>query len=234
MKFNGISILLLTPMLLLAQTKDEILLTENSRALQFQVGRDFTLSSFQGAAISYKYHTQQYSALRFGITLSSGSVDSDGTNTEIRSDTVNNKTNNNVDRTNIGVQLNLQKLWYVEPVSTVLFFYGTGPFVGFDYTKTNTEQIWNLIIGDPQKSTDEMKAKSWSFGLTGLLGVEWFVSKTISFHAEYDIAISYSWTKIEGTSNYPSPGDRSTNERTNTSWQLSSRGVLFGVSIYFQ
>jgi hypothetical protein len=230
MKLRGLFFLILTPMLLFAQApmKEEIPLSKSSRALQFQVGGLFTLSPFQGAAISYKYHIQQYSALRFGLSISVNGINSDGTSTSSSADTVRENSENNDDHTNIDVSLNLHKLWYIEPASTVLFFYGAGPMLGFNYyNQTRNELIWNSAL----KTTSENRY-SWSMGLTGFAGVEWFASKTISFHAEYGLTILYSWGKIESSNN--SPDTKIKNETTNTSWQISSRRVLFGISVYFK
>ena len=42
---------------------------KGAKALQFQIGRDFTLSSFQGALISYKWHSSDKTAWRIGLNL---------------------------------------------------------------------------------------------------------------------------------------------------------------------
>ena len=46
-------------------------LKQSKFALQFQIGSNFNLQSFQGTTLSCKYHIFDKSALRAGISLSS-------------------------------------------------------------------------------------------------------------------------------------------------------------------
>lgn len=41
-----------------AQSSESKPILEGSKAIQFQINNNFTLSSFQGTAFSYKYHVQ--------------------------------------------------------------------------------------------------------------------------------------------------------------------------------
>jgi hypothetical protein len=57
------------PLKSIAQQSGSKPLTENSKALQFQIGSNFTLTSFQGAALSYKHHLKPLRAIRVGSEL---------------------------------------------------------------------------------------------------------------------------------------------------------------------
>jgi len=87
----------------------------------------------------------------------------------------------------------------------------------------------------PRTNLDETKT-GWSLGLTGLVGVEWFVSKSISLHAEYRISLGYSQEKREYNRTTISQTGKSyiTGNETIKFRQLSSDGVRFGLSVYFK
>lgn len=217
-----------------AQTSNNNQLTEHSRAIQFQINSNFTLGSFQGAALSYKHHLQPSSALRVGVDLSLNDANTEAAQKTFYSDTLRTSGNSTRDQSSVALQLNTQAIWYSESSLGILFFYGTGPFVGFSRWHQEDESI-SSTVGFPQsKSTLEGTATTWSLGLTGLLGVEWFASKSISLHAEYGIRLGYAWTKNESSGNTLATRYKTTSEGTTTSWQLSSNAVRFGLSVYFE
>ncbi|HDQ46284.1 MAG TPA: hypothetical protein ENN17_12440 [bacterium] len=211
-----------------AQTSNDMPFTKDSRAVQFQIGGDFTLGSFQGAAFSYKHHRQPSAAYRAGIYIYLND-----TNTEMNQWTPGIRKTTD-DQVFLNAELNVQAVWYAENTRGVLFYYGTGPFLGFGRYREKNKVIAPLIACPQSESTADRERTSWSLGLTGLAGVEWFVSKSISLHAEYGISLGYSSMKEETETANPGTGSRSNSDVTSTSWQLRSQGVRFGLSVYFR
>jgi opacity protein-like surface antigen len=204
-------------------------LTENSKALQFQIGSNFTLTSFQGAALSYKHHLKPLRAVRVGSELSLSKSNFDLTEVDSVGETLSKS-----DQTRYYVRFNTQLIWYSESHSGISFFYGVGPFLGFGKSEKKDEWV-SHYPGHSRTNLDETKT-GWSLGLTGLVGVEWFVSKSISLHAEYRISLGYSREKREYNRTTISQTGKSyiTGNETIKFRQLSSDGVRFGLSVYFK
>jgi opacity protein-like surface antigen len=218
------------PLRSIAQQSGSKPLTENSKALQFQIGSNFTLTSFQGAALSYKHHLKPLRAIRVGSELSLSKSNFDLTEVDSVGDL---ETLSKSDQTRYYVRFNTQLIWYSESYSGISFFYGVGPFLGFSKSEKKDE----LVSPYPGHRTNLDETKTgWSLGLTGLVGVEWFVSKSISLHAEYRISLGYSREKREYNRTTISQTGKSyiTGNETIKFRQLSSDGVRFGLSVYFK
>jgi len=218
------------PLRSIAQQSGSKPLTENSKALQFQIGSNFTLTSFQGAALSYKHHLKPLRAVRVGSELSLSKSNFDLTEVDSVGDL---ETLSKSDQTRYYVRFNTQLIWYSESYSGISFFYGVGPFLGF--SKSEKKDEWVSPYPGHRTNLDETKT-GWSLGLTGLVGVEWFVSKSISLHAEYRISLGYSREKREYNRTTISQTGKSyiTGNETIKFRQLSSDGVRFGLSVYFK
>lgn len=216
------------PLRSIAQQSGSKPLTENSKALQFQIGSNFTLTSFQGAALSYKHHLKPLRAVRVGSELSLSKSNFDLTEVDSVGETLSKS-----DQTRYYVRFNTQLIWYSESYSGISFFYGVGPFLGF--SKSEKKDEWVSPYPGHRTNLDETKT-GWSLGLTGLVGVEWFVSKSISLHAEYRISLGYSREKREYNRTTISQTGKSyiTGNETIKFRQLSSDGVRFGLSVYFK
>jgi opacity protein-like surface antigen len=219
------------PLKSIAQQSGSKPLTENSKALQFQIGSNFTLTSFQGAALSYKHHLKPLRAIRVGSELSLSKSNFDLTEVDSVGAL---ETLSKSDQTRYYVRFNTQLIWYSESYSGISFFYGVGPFLGFSKSEKKDEWV-SSYPGHPRTNLDETKT-GWSLGLTGLVGVEWFVSKSISLHAEYRISLGYSREKREYNRTTISQTGKSyiTGNETIKFRQLSSDGVRFGLSVYFK
>jgi len=227
-------LVLALPLQSAAQPSDNNPLTEQSRALQFQISSNFTLSSFQGATLSYKHHLAPSQALRIGFDLSLNDASSDWTQNAFNNDTLTISDNSKRDQANYTIRLNTQAIWYSESSLGISFFYGTGPFLSFSRLTQKEERVLSPVSFPQSKSTSEGSATTWSLGLTGLAGVEWFVSQSISLHAEYGVSLGYSWIRNESKTDLSTQGSRSATEGSANSWQLSGNGVRFGLSVYFQ
>jgi hypothetical protein len=192
------------------------ILSNGRWALQFQVGNDFTLSSFQGSTISAKRQLSDRSAYRVGLQLA---IDLDARDEEVTRTDYENDTSER-DAYNQAIGLNMQYLRYNESTSPIKLFYGGGPFVVFQNSKTTSSE---------DDFTRETTSKVLGAGLNGLIGVEWFVGENISLHAEYGLELGYKWInqRQEKSTTYDF-----SNDVTSHSLDLRGEGVLFGVTAY--
>lgn len=186
-------------------------------ALQFQITEDFTLSDFQGSIVSVKYHSSDRSAWRAGLGLEFDS------NTDERE-----RTTGGVPGALLSsefsrqtVRLDLQYLRYANPVAKIQFLFGGGPFGAFDHRATES-----FVDG---MSQGRQESDRWEAGLSGLLGVEWFVASRLSLHAEYGLEFVYAQT----TASADNPVSDQKSSQNGETWAFGARGVLLGVSAYF-
>jgi len=209
-------------------------LLPNAWALQFQIASNFTLSSFQGASISWKWHTSHNKGIRIGITLN-GSVD------DVAKNTVNSTggvpqpgqlTTQQGDSQDVAIHL--QYLYYPLSSTSVTFFLGFGPVVS--YSKYNSDASTELSRGNGAKVSTTEDREIWAGGGSALLGCEWFASKRISLHAEYGLELrylngkeTYTFTTVEV--NGTEVATRET--ATRRSWVFNPKLVRFGISVYF-
>jgi hypothetical protein len=151
---------------LYSQDTSRTSLIKDKFALQFQVNGLY-IHQFQGNSLSFKYHLSDVSALRFGIELFGA--------TEIDY-----RYNNNSrpKRENLTVNLKTQYVWYIKTVDDISLYCGTGPF-------------YSRYFRD-DKSSSYYNSNSWTVGLQGLLGVEWFFKNNMSLSGEYGIAVGYN------------------------------------------
>ena len=213
--------------MLLANDKDSTnsFIKDKSQCLQFQIGSDFSLDSFQGSTISYKKHIAKNRAYRVGISIS-GQVqdridfdDSDSDSLDYRQL----KDNDALDIELIGQYLRYHTNRYS------FFYYGYGPSI--IYSRSNQKyHSEDYTTGDWQESSEERKYSGYSIqiGLELVAGVEVFLTKSISIHGEYSEEISYkrTWYKQPYTGNIYRTME--INE-----YLLNAGGVEFGCSFYF-
>ena len=181
---------------------------DDSWALQFQVTENFTLGSFQGPLLSAKRQYDPRRAFRFGIGLRARINQQSRENdpSEIESD-------------GSRQSLLVQAQWVRYPVAEgpVRAYWGIGPVVDF-FRRVENESTTE--VGDSRLMIEG--------GAIGLLGAEWFVRPQISLIAEYRAGLTYTWRQQKQTA-----GGTETNRLRTSELSLGSRGVLFGVSVYF-
>lgn len=214
-----------------AQDSVQTQFPEDAKALQFQINGNFTLSSFQGAAISYKHHLRSSSALRIGVSAYGTDTNEESANDYYSGGSPNTSTEQLRDRTSISLQLNVQAIWYSPTSSEIFFFYGIGPLFGYGGSWQTNKSIYSSPF--TESNTVSSKTTSWSVGLSGLAGVEWFPAETISIHAEYGARASFSWTSFENKYQPSGTGSWSESGGTTTTLNMQGTGVLVGLSVYF-
>jgi hypothetical protein len=203
------------------ETKNSLF--KGSWSVQFRITNDFVLSDFQGGTLSAKRHFSDKKAVRFGLSLSGNTGDS-----EERS-----VLGPMIDGTGNGlsVGLSLQYLVYPSPQKSVMAFFGAGPY--FNFSRSNQTSTKQTVPSSRTKWENSV----WSAGISGLLGVEWFVSRSLSFIAEYASSLGYNSASVEEMNEVQAPsGDfaRANESRRDASvFRLGSESVKFGLSVYF-
>lgn len=206
-------------------------IADDAKCLQFRIGSNFSLSSFQGSTISYKKHTSENRAYRIGISVSGGIL-KDSQVYEAYDDTDSlhyDYTRNNGD---LSIALSWQLLKYSRS-GNAYFYYGYGPNIayGLDYQKALREETRTTepeIIEEQGLDINH----GISIGAILLAGVEYFITNSISIHAEYSqgIKYTYQWNKYFDDR----IGDTTRNTiRKFNAVSLDAGGARFGCSFYF-
>ena len=215
-------------------------LEKGAWALQFQIGNSFTLRAFQGATISAKRHYSENSAIRLGTSISLAASDGDYTGTTTQADTILGSNSGAASDDYQSIQVTAQYLYYPNPQALVNVFFGAGPLIQYSRSHGNGNRLWSSSGGYETADSGTSDAKSWAIGANAVAGVEWFATKSLSFHAEYGLSIQYISTKRtnSGTTKIDSPPAapyyRGFNDESfRKGWQFDGTAVRFGLSVYF-
>ena len=228
-----LSLILLTSMQLNAQTEEKDNSLEAGKwALQFQINNNFTLSSFQGAIISAKYHLTDSKAIRFGV---GGNYTFRENNAGNLQDDTYSYSGQESDTKNYSISISTQFLSYIIPDKEVLLFWGVGPMV--QYSKSTQNQTNQSNISSVSTETnDTNNSHAWDFGASAVLGVEWFAAKSFSLHAEYGVSLLYNWGESiysYSNKNSQNPEISGTSSQNQRNWFFNANSVRFGLSVYF-
>jgi len=200
-------------------------------SMQFSVQEDFTLSSFAGGMVSLKWHPSSTSALRFGA---GGLVAIDEADLKDINNPDTSPWTQTLDQRDEAQALQLELLYlrYVEPSSSISFYFGTGPQVNWAWSeRTRTSRTERPTSPDFESET-YTKSKGWGMGFSVVTGVEWFVADNVGVHAEYGAILNYGFEEVKATSEsngiVSSKSDSSSDDI-----DFAARPVAFGVSLYF-
>lgn len=220
-----------------AQTDDEKTepiensLAADKWALMFQIDQYFTLTSFEGTMLSVKRHFSSSSALRFGFSATFGSGDASGNEQEIIADTGLSDEASSSSSTTSGFTVNLQYLLYPNPGDDINLFLGAGPLIQLSHNSSESNQV---LTNSGRHSTYDRD--TWYLGVSGAVGVEWFATRSLSFHGEYGAAVQYitsTRTQVDIQSGGSTGDSRTEFTGDSHEWRYSSQAVKFGVSAYF-
>ena len=176
---------------------------EHPWALEFGISSYLSLQSFQGSALSVSRYISRNEKIRLGIspTFTSETRSSKYTPPDTLSSSYSTTYSNG------SVSGSVQYLFYESPEENVSLFLGVGPTTNISWTR----------------NSDETPRNTYSIGILGSCGVEWFASNRFSLHAEYGMGVRYTWNKYVDTSH--------TSEYK--IWEITTRSVLFGLSVSF-
>lgn len=200
-------------------------------ALQFEVGRNFDVRGFQGQTLSIKNHTADNRAFRLGITVALEVGDGETK----RLDGGDGRRPSNTDFNSRRFDLNLQKIFYTDITAPVNAFYGIGAAVAFAHSKNTYARSYSYDT-TTENSYQTSVSDSWSVGMSGIFGAEWFFAENMSLLGEYSTVINYgSETRKEEyrrVVNGTEIDSNSYEDKRNTV-RISSSRVNLGLSFYF-
>jgi hypothetical protein len=196
-------------------------------ALQFATSGDLALNRFQGSVLSAKRHFSRSRAVRFGI---SGSIFSDDSGEDDRytvADTAafEDRQSNRDRECTVGIDL--QYLHYTAPRGRLIGFTGCGPLAEYGWRDSYRQDLFHSGSHDSR-----MQRRGWTVGASGLIGVEWFASRSVSLHTEYGMRVAYEWSRGRGTvHDYPANRTGRTSSSSH-GWRVSGSLVQLGISAY--
>ncbi len=199
------------------------------QAVQFSVGSHLSLSEFQGQMFSYQRFLTDNRAIRVA-----GGLFLDLTDSDLDVEYYGGEQTGSAELSSWrhSGTLKVQMLFY-RGDGPLRFFWGGGPKV--TYTDRHTENVHYSPYGDELHFVyNTSDIDTWGFGLQGLAGVEWFINRMFSIHAEYAVSGMYAFEdRVEQRIySYDPDADRRT-DTTTRSPEFSSDGVRFGLSARF-
>ena len=232
----------LSPAFLQAQdsTKELNSLKPGAWALQFGIGGNFTLTSFQGASFAAKYHLSESSAVRAGISIGGNTGDATGSSTMNQTDTITYLGSQNKSSNNQALNFMLQYLWYANPKGVIHFYTAIGTSLLYYRQSDNQDGSTTLVgtAGYVSWTTSSYVTKQWGAGVVGAAGVEWFPAQWLSLRAEYGEGIQYQWASSTTTETSSLSTSAVSNAfRTSSSdgdgWTLYNISASLGLNVYF-
>jgi len=210
-----------------SQTADSVKqinsLQKGSWAVQFEIGSDFKLSSFEGVMVSLKYHLSPKFALRFGAGFN-------GRNNqqiyEYREHYYGYTGSEPVSNFYDNVFFNINCLYYIKHDSKINVFFGLGPRAGYitDYSE-------HFYLDGYKEILD---IESWAVGLNGLFGCEWFPVSYLSLFGEYSAYGTFGKTIRKDWVYENSTGYRvEYYNRYSDDYEFRGNIAKLGISIYF-
>jgi opacity protein-like surface antigen len=209
-------------------------LRAGSRALLFEITDDFQLGSFDGGAVSYKWHTSESAAWRFGLSFG-GTLgrDTDEFRESVIDSTPPVTSTTHTDSGAQSVAIDLTRVIYPAVEGRVRPFWGLGPAVSYAHSSDSRLQTDQ----DQNRRTIDTSSTQWAAGLGVKLGVEVFAARRVSVLAEYGTSFDYFHQHDETDTRTDlvagPPNISETLESTTHGFQIGNQAVRLGVSAYF-
>lgn len=191
-------------------------LQKHSWAVQFAVGSNLSIQSFDGLMFSLKYHFTKITALRFGVGIIGGSNNS-------TSETVHGTSP--VLKDNENIYLIGSFLFFPNPKKSIVIYFGVGPRI--QYKHLLDQEVYSRDTANPRFSYEE---RTWAVGLQLSFGAEWFPTNFLSLFAEYNPYGTYGKTRIIRTDDSFPAGNSNVDQ---TDWYFNGTTARLGLSVYF-
>lgn len=191
-------------------------------AIQFEVGYDFKITSFNALLFSLKYHVSDRSAFRLGIGYNgyteSGKIENDEICTFHSYDTKN---------TNYNIVLVSNYIYYVKAYSRFNIFWGAGPTARYSYSCDEFPD------GGSEDLMRGYEDKSWAAGINGIFGIEWMPFSDFSLFAEYEASGYYgkSYYMFQLFDKNYQYHEKDTED--SEFWRFEGNYARLGLSVYF-
>jgi len=210
-------------------------LIKNKLAFQYEAGYNFAGKSVIPIILSLKYHLSDKTALRFSAGFNHGNW---GHGRMERMDTNNSYHNpegehfdhegQNIEQLNFS----LAYMLYPAPKKDINLFFGLGPRFGTgeEHFRPPGPMVPDNNGNDTAREFDN---SSWSIGLTGIVGAEWFVNRSISLFTEYNLAAGYQQREY-WDAEISVPGSPPTfTQKQSSGVRITDFSARLGFSIYF-
>jgi len=211
------------------------------KALEFGFNGLFNFNSFMSQDLAYKKFLTPYKARRYTFSFN---INGKSANREQDQRTYSNDTDSLISEINIDgdeilnrslIEIGFQNINYTQPYGDLSFCYGWGPLLEIDYYNNDDTSTEKRSPGTTTDETDSRYTLELLTGITYLVGVEWFLHKNISFHAEYNnsfkFGISHEERYIKRISS--SSTGKTDIKENGTLFSINGR-ALVGVSFYFR
>jgi len=172
-------------------------------AIQFAIGSDFTLTNFEGAVFSAKYHFSPKAAVRASFY---------GSYSELTSESIEYDFNGSY-----SIGGNLIFMYYINPKDVFnIYGYAGGQYLLAESTYENNS-VYNNVT-------------EWTIGPVLGAGAEYFIFKQFSAFAEYSFSFKFGQLISTNILYYP---PNTNIEIIYDKTRFESNYVKFGVSVYF-
>jgi len=197
-------------------------LQEGGWGLKFQMtSLNGLLSGFEGSLLAARYHVSPHQAFRLGLSAEASSSNTDQT------------TRREEREREIGRHRYrgfVQYIHYVQPADPLYVFAGVGLRGG--YNTSNREEIRKPDGQGERKEIETTTETTYSVGLSGTIGVEWFVHPNLSLSVEYPLGVDYLHENSETTNRIEGESSRR-ESRTRETNQFSAGGESVRIGITF-
>lgn len=192
-------------------------------SIQFEIGNDFKLTSFDGVIVSMKYHFSPSVAFRFGAGVNLNQKNSDIEYLEYYSGYSGREP---VSDHSYDILFTSNILFYPKPNSLIKVFFGAGPRAS--YLNSTDERIYV----DGYKGYRE--TETWSAGINCVAGAEWFALSYLSIFGEYSVYGTYGHSTLKDyvKENLSGQVVEYYNEYADN-FQFKGNIVRLGLSVYF-
>ncbi len=199
-------------------------------AIQYSIIDFLKFSGYEGSMLSAKYHFNDHSALRIGISANVG-IDNRNTDSHKSLDSL--STNNTINEHAYSWTLSIPYLYYFHPQKAIKFYAGIGPRISYAYSYLKSKRkYWDYYTSN---ESNIRKSTNYKLGLRTLAGVEWFFYSGMSLNLEYGAILQYSYNKDHQTNEktiYNGEVQTQQNKSKYTNWSLSPKTIYLGLSIY--
>ena len=205
-------------------------LLKSKLAFQYDAGYNFANRSVIPVVFSLKYHFSDKRALRLSVGMNLNEHGFGHGHPEGRplNDTVHFNShfdghNGNIENLNIS----LNYMLYPAPKKVINLFFGLGPRFGIGETHFKGAENFEPDSSKGRNST------SWSIALAGVVGLEWFATRSFSIFTEYDVAAGYQKRNYWDADYNPAAGTYTLTEVKSSEFRLTDLSARLGLSIYF-
>jgi len=204
-------------------------LSRGAQALQFAIGSDFALNSFQGITLSYERFLRDRLALRLGIDVSTDYREDEETN-QFEGETAGQKSFGLANWSHEYSLLCQLASYRGGPIG---FCYGVGPKVTYSNYQHQDAYVYgsNGVIRTQRSSNWD---RVWGVGMAGFAGVHWLVTDRLRLHAEYSTSAMYQHVDIKNINVYSGEYYRVETVKVERDiFGIYPGGTRLGLSVFF-